>query len=105
MRHQDRDTEREIRQGRLEIAADLERAASMLPPESVSTKAIDDFRRLSLRDDPGTSAQCAVALDHLEHAAGESSMPREFWVLLKHSAVREALYYHAQRYKQREDTA
>jgi hypothetical protein len=45
------------------------------------------------------------ALDHLEHAAGESSMPREFWVLLKHSAVREALYYHAQRYKQREDTA
>jgi hypothetical protein len=105
MRHQDRDIEREIREGRLETAADLERAALMLPPDSVNAKAIDDFRRLSLSHDPGTSEQCALALEHLEHSAGESSMPREFWVLLKHSAVREALYYHAQRYKQREDAA
>ena len=96
---------REIREGRLETAAELNRAGSMLSPDSASMTAIDGFRRLSLRDDPGTSQQCALALDHLERAAGESSVPREFWVLLKHSAVREGLYCHAQRYKQREDAA
>jgi hypothetical protein len=105
MRLEEEDIYRAVRESRLEGAADMEQAALMLPSDTATLRAIDDYRRLSLEDDSHASEHCTLALERLERSASGLAMPPEFWVLLKQSAVREALYYHAQRYKKREDAA
>ena len=95
--------ERKFRESRSTAAALLDRACSMLPADSTTRAAIDDYKRSATLDEyrPPAPAAAAVALDRLEVAGEHHKLSGEFWHILKHVAVTEALYERAARYRDR----
>lgn len=106
MRIEDEDFEGQLRESRLASVANLEQAASILPPDPQAKSAIDGYRQSIIEGNwKCSSAQMTAALDRLEVLADNAAAPQEVWRLLMQAAIEYAEYERAHRYKTRAEAA